>query len=178
VGITLIILTLLVRFILLPLSHKSVASQAKMKEIAPEIQKVKEQHKNDKQEQARKTMELYQKHGINPFSGCVSVLIQIPIVIGLFFVFFKGLPTIDSGALYSFIAIPEYINTHFLGIIDLAGKSAVLAVLAGGTQYFQMKLSMPPAPPLKNTEKKMSFKEELGRSMNIQMRYILPFIVF
>jgi len=65
VGIAIILLTVLVRVTLLPLAHKSVVSQAKMREIAPHVEKLKEKHKDDKQEQARKTMELYREYGIN-----------------------------------------------------------------------------------------------------------------
>src|SRR3989344_7583049 len=87
VGVAIIILTVVVRSVLLPLSHKSVVSQAKMRSLAPHLEKLKEKHKDNKQEQARKTMELYKEHGINPFSGCLLVLIQLPIIFALYFVF-------------------------------------------------------------------------------------------
>ena len=74
IGIAVIVLTLLVRVVLFPLSHKSTKSQIKMREIEPEIKEIKEKHK-DKQEQAKKVMELYQKHGLNPFSGCLFILV-------------------------------------------------------------------------------------------------------
>lgn len=177
-GFAIVSLTLIIRGILLPLSHKAVASQAKLKELNPEVNAIKEQYSKDKQEQARKIMELYKTHRINPFSGCLSVLIQIPLVIGLFYVFFKGLGgEIDTSILYSFVTAPDTINYQFLGFIDLTEKSALLAALAGVTQFYQMKLSLPPLPP-RDENKTPSFKDELTRSMGTQMRYVLPFIVF
>ncbi|HEC33032.1 MAG TPA: membrane protein insertase YidC [Candidatus Kaiserbacteria bacterium] len=178
VGIAIVILTILVKSALLPLTHKSVSSQAKIKEIDPEVREVKEKYKEDKQEQARKIMELYKKHNVNPFSGCFSVVIQIPIVLGLFYVFFRGLNTINPSILYSFIEMPVNINMVFLGLVSLTEKSMILAFLAGATQYIQIKLSMPPIPPKKDNKEKISFKDELVRGMNMQMRYVLPGIVF
>ena len=180
VGLAVIVLTLLVKIIILPLSHKSVASQAKMRSIEPEIKKTKEQHK-DKQEQARQVMDLYKKHGVNPFSGCFLMLVQLPIIFALYWVFFKGLANnIDQTILYSFVTAPEQINMRFLGFVDMSQKNIILAALAGISQYFQMKLSMPPIPKDDGEKKKgdMSFKEEFAKNMNLQMRYMLPGIVF
>ncbi|MDO8604117.1 MAG: YidC/Oxa1 family membrane protein insertase [bacterium] len=176
VGVAIIFLTLIVRGALLPLSHKSVVSQAKMRKIAPEIEKLKEKHKDNKQEQARKTMELYKEHGINPFSGCLLVLIQLPIIFALYFVFFKGLPDLKVEQLYSFVHVPSVVSMMFLGII-LSKKSIIIALLAGVTQYYQIKLSIPAMAPAEKGAKP-SFKDDFARSFNIQMRYMLPVIVF
>ena len=176
VGIAIILLTIAVRTALLPLSHKSVVSQAKMRAIAPHVEKLKEKHKDNKQEQARKTMELYKEHGINPFSGCLLVLVQLPVIFALYFVFFKGLPNLDANILYSFIHKPEVMSMMFLGIM-LAKKSLILAILAAVTQYYQIKLSIPALPPI-DKDAKPSFKDEFARSFNMQMRIMLPLIVF
>lgn len=176
-GIAVILITVLVRFILLPLSHKAIKSQNKLKEIQPEIEKIKDENKKNKQEQARKIIDLYRKHKVNPFLGCLPILIQIPIIISLFFVFTSDFSDgVNISILYSFVLAPEFINMNFLWI-DLAARSVLIAFIAGITQYFQMKLSMPPVPKI-DRSKKPSFKEELGRNMNIQMRYILPVIIF
>jgi len=141
-------------------------------------------------------MELYKKHGVNPFSGCVVLIIQLPIIIALYWVFFKGLKVdtslisaaeyatgyihttlLNQELLYSFVHIPELIKINFLGLIDMTGKSAILAFLAGASQYFQIKLSMPGGdkkPSLKSTG---SLKDDLAQSMSFQMRYILPVFV-
>jgi YidC/Oxa1 family membrane protein insertase len=175
VGFSIILLTVAVRGALLPLSHKNVVSQAKMRAIAPHIEKIKEKHKEDKQEQARKTMELYKEHGVNPFSGCLLLIVQLPIIFALYYAFFKGLPQLSTEHLYSFIRTPLVPDMFFLGI-DLAGKSLILAIIAAITQYFQIKYSMPaPAPTDKSA--KPSFKDDFAKSFNVQMRYMLPLIV-
>lgn len=176
VGIAIIGLTLIVRIVLLPLSHKSVVSQAKMRTIAPHIEKVRDQHKDNKQEQARKIMGLYREHGVNPFSGCLLLIIQIPIIFALYFVFFKGLPDLNADILYSFVQHPGTINMLFFGIL-LSQKTIVIAAIAAITQYYQIKLSIP-ATPAPAAGAKPSFKEDFARSFNIQMRYVLPIIVF
>jgi len=176
VGVAIILLTLVVRGALLPLSHKSVVSQAKMRSLTPHLEKLKEKHKDNKQEQARKTMELYKEHGVNPFSGCLLVLVQLPIIFALYFVFFKGLPNLNAEHLYSFIQLPSTISMVFLGII-LSKKSILLAFFAAITQYYQIKLSIPPMAPAEK-DAKPSFKDDFARSFNMQMRYMLPVIVF
>lgn len=176
VGVSIILLTVLVRGALLPLSHRSVVSQAKMRALAPHLEKVKEKHKDDKQEQARKVMELYKEHGVNPFSGCLLVVVQLPIIFALYYVFFKGLPHLNGDILYSFVHLPSFApSMMFLGVL-LSGKSAVFAVLAAVSQYFQIKLSVPPMAPMEKGEKP-SFKDEFARSFNVQMRYMLPLVV-
>ena len=212
VGLAIILLTIGVKLLILPLTHKSTKSQAKMKKIEPEAQKLRDKHKNNKQEQAKQIMELYKKHGVNPFSSCLLMLVQFPIIIALYYVFYKGFNGgIDPTLLYSFVSNSfvssfEVINTVFyrsfsgggeslfsfsfldmrsmnmvfLGAFDLAGKSIILAFLAAITQFFQMKLAMPalPKPKPKNSSKGISFKEELVKNMSVQMRYMMPIIVF
>lgn len=176
VGVAIILLTIIVRGALLPLSHKSVVSQAKMRSLAPHLEKLKEKHKDDKQEQARKTMELYKEHGINPFSGCLLVIVQLPIIFALYFVFFKGLPNLNAEHLYSFVHLPSAVSMMFLGVI-LSKKSLIFALFAAVTQYYQIKLSIPAMAPAEKGAKP-SFKDDFARSFNVQMRYMLPVIVF
>lgn len=181
VGIAIVLLTIAVKFLILPLSHKSVKSQAKIRSIDPEVKELKEKYSKDRQEQARQVMELYKKHGVNPFSGCFLVLVQLPIILALYWVFFKGLSGLSVEILYSFVMIPANINMSFLGLIDMAGKSILLALIAGVTQYYQMKLSLPPQVKednKKKTTKELSFKDEFAKNMNTQMRYVLPIFVF
>lgn len=179
-GLAIIILTILVKVLLLPLAHRQSRSQAKMKEIEPEMRKIQTKHKDDKQEQARKTMELYKQHGVNPFSGCFLVLLQLPVIIALYWVFLKGLKDgVNIDLLYTGIAAPETIQTVFLGLVDLMARSWPLALLAAATQFFQMKLAMPALPPREAKKSgETDLKEEFSRSMNTQFRYILPGMIF
>jgi len=172
VGIAVILLTLLVKLLLFPFSQRAIHNQAAMAILAPELEKIKKGG-GSKEEQARLTFELYKKHKTNPFSGCLLVLVQIPIIFALYYVFFKGI-NFESGLLYSFVHVPEKINMIFLGAIDLGGKSLVLALLAGVSQYFQAHFMPKPNTSL---SAKGSFAESFGKSMQMQMKYIFPFIV-
>ena len=97
VGIAIIALTVLVKLLLFPLSRKAVRTQLIMKELEPELKTLKEKYKNDKQQQARKVMDLYKEKGVNPFSGIARILIQIPIILALYWVFFRGgLPEVNE----------------------------------------------------------------------------------
>lgn len=172
VGIAIIVLTLLVKIVIYPLSQRSIESQAKMNALAPELKKIKESGAS-KEDQALQTFELYKKHKTNPFSGCLLVLIQIPVIFALYFVFLKGL-NFDNGIVYSFIKKPEHINTLFLGIIDISGKSILLAALAGVSQYLQAHFMPKPAHSLSEPG---SFQESFTKSMHLQMKYFFPFLV-
>ncbi len=172
VGIAVIILTLFVKTVLFPLSQRSIESQIKMNLLAPELKKIKNSGVS-KEEQAKQTFELYKHHKTNPFSGCFLVLIQIPIIFALYYVFLRGI-NLESGLLYSFIHAPEHINMLFLGILDIGQKSLVLAILAGVSQYFQAFLMPKPVVPEKTVG---SFQENFTKSMQTQMKYIFPFIV-
>jgi YidC/Oxa1 family membrane protein insertase len=172
VGIAVILLTILVKIILFPLSQKSIESQAEMNILAPEINKIKASGAS-KEEQAKQTFDLYKKHNTNPFSGCLLVLIQIPVIFALYYVFFKGI-NFESGLLYSFIKVPSEINMIFLGFIDITKKSLILAILAGLSQYLQAYFMPKPAVSSGNGT---SFSESFAKSMSMQMKYVFPFIV-
>ena len=175
VGLAIITLTVIVRLALFPLTGKSMKAQKVMKELEPELKRIREIHKDDKQLQAKKTMELYQERGVTPFSGCLPLFIQIPIIIGLYIVF-KGLKEIDPHYLYSFVANPGALDMHFL-IFDLAAKSAILAGTAGFAQFIQTDLSLGRQPAPVSSGDKKSFQEDLQKSMQMQMRYVLPVMI-
>ncbi len=175
VGIAVIILTIFVKIVLFPLSQKSIESQAEMSILTPELNKIKASGAS-KEEQAKQTFELYKKHNVNPFSGCLLVLIQIPIIFALYYVFFKGI-NFEGGLLYSFIHVPENINMIFLGVLDISKKSLVLAILAGLSQYLQAHFMPKPASSSSTGGSLGSFSESFAKSMHMQMKYIFPFIV-
>lgn len=172
-GIIVIILTILVRLILFPLSRKAVLTQVKMTEIGPELEEIKEKYKGRSEEQARRTLALYKSRGVNPFSGILVIIIQIPIIFALYQIFVH-FPQLDPAVLYSFVKVPENINTTFLGLIDISGKSALIAFLAAVSTYLQFKVSMKNQPEPKGN----SFGDNLTRNMQTQMKYVFPVIVF
>lgn len=175
VGLAIIALTVIVRVILYPVARQAAMTQAAMRKIAPEVEALKEKFKDKREEQARAMFALYKENGIRPFSSFVLVLLQLPILIGLYFVFFRGgLPVVNMDILYSFVMAPENINMHFLGV-DMGGRSIVLAVLAGLAQLTYARLSMGPRKPHVPSER--SFSNDLARSMDLQMRYVLPIML-
>ena len=104
-GIAVILITIIVKLILFPLTKKSIKTQLKIKQIEPKIKEIKEKYKNNREELAKKTMDLYKDNKINPFSGFFLILIQLPVLFALYFVFLKGgLPNINTELIYSFIA--------------------------------------------------------------------------
>ncbi|MEX0652182.1 MAG: YidC/Oxa1 family membrane protein insertase [Candidatus Paceibacterota bacterium] len=174
-GIAVVILTIGVKLILLPLAQSAIRSQIMMNAVKPELEEIRETYKDNKQEQAQKTMALYKEKRINPFAMILPLLIQLPIIFGLYWVFFKGgFPEINADILYSFVSVPDMVNMNFIGFVDMAGKSIVLAVLAGVTQFIHTRISF---PKFDTKNKEQSFKNDLARSMQIQMRYVLPVII-
>jgi len=173
IAISVIILTLIVKILLFPLYHKSSSAQIKIKEIEPKLKEIQNKYKDDKQKQAQEIMQLYKDHGVNPFSSFLLLFIQLPIIFALFFVFSKGFE-LNLDILYPFINPPEQVSTIFLNI-NVEEKSLLLAFLVGITQFFQMKLAIPPIQ--KRNNKTPDFKEDLMRSMQIQMKYVLPVII-
>lgn len=184
VGFAIILVTIIVKLALSPLTRKSIKSQILMKRMEPELKQIKKDFPN-KEEQAKKTFELYKKYGTNPFSGCLVVILQLPVIFALYYVFYKGL-SIDSSLIYSFIQTPTSLHTNFLGLIEMASQSVFLGIFAGITQFVQGYLSSPIKPKkieiIKEKElinEPKTFQEQLSDSMQMNVKYILPvFIAF
>jgi len=173
-GIAIIALTVLIRFILYPLSKKAIRSQKAMAKLQPEIKEIRKKYK-DKQEQAKAMMDLYKKYKINPLSGCLPILIQFPILIALYRVFFTGLDPQKLNGLYSFISQPDSLNPMFLGIVDLSQRSIVLAVLAGLFMFIQAKMIMPQKMAKQGDGLKIG-SLDFSSLMGQQMTYFMPLI--
>lgn len=180
VGLAIIATVVVVKTILLPLSIKAAKTQRVMREIEPKLKEIKEKYKDKREEQARAMMLVYKEAGMNPFASIFLLFLQIPIIIALYFSVYSGggvaLPDINTDLLYSFVAGPVNVTMNFLGQIDITGKSLLLAILAGATQFFQIKLSMPELPP-KDPKAEPSLKDDFMRNMQLQMRYVMPFII-
>ena len=171
-GVAVIVLTLLIKFLFYPLGSQAIRAQKALNELQPKLQEIKEKYKNEKEKQAQATMELYQKAKINPLSGCLPVLIQLPILWALYRVFWMGFQTEQMKYLYGFVSHPGIINPNFLGIINLSQPNIYLAVLAGILQFVQTKTAAP-----KTQKQNISGKEamaQMGRMMQKQMLYIFP----
>lgn len=171
VGLAVIVLTILIRFILMPLSKKSILSQYKTRLLEPKIAAIKAKGFS-KEEEAKETFALYKAEGVNPFSGCLYLLIQLPILFALYYVFMKGVFQPDH--LYGALSTEGLKQTLF-GLIDITKPYLPLAILAGVTQAIQAFLM--PKPAVQPGDKSM--QGQFAKSMHVQTRYVLPlFIIF
>jgi YidC/Oxa1 family membrane protein insertase len=180
VGLAIIASLIVVKMILLPLSIKAAKTQRIMREIEPKLKEIKETYKDDRQTQAAQMMALYKEAKLNPFASIFLIFLQIPIVIALYFAVSKGggvaLPAINTDLLYSFIPEPTAVSMVFLGIIDITGRSILLAIGAGITQYIFTTMTLPKLAP-KEDGAAPSFKEDFTRNMHVQMKYVMPVLI-
>ncbi len=170
-GVIIIAFTIIVKIILLPLSFKASKTQLQMRSTEKDLAQIKEKYK-DKEEQARKTMEYYREKGINPFAGFFILIIQFPILIGLYRVFLRsGLPNINTAMLYPFIHAPQAVNMVFLHLINISDKSLLLAVIAGITTYFQVSIASG------QSASGGAPQGDVARAMQTQMKYFFPILL-
>lgn len=173
IGIAIIVLTLVIKVLLYPLTKKTLKAQRDMQFLQPKLKEIQERHKNDKAAQAQETMKLYQEHGVNPLGGCLPLLIQLPLLIALFQVFRTGFePGTLEADLYSFVGNPGVLNPWFLGIIDLSQQSIVLALLAGAAQFFHTRLMSANQAVQKSKEG----GSDMGQIMQKQMMVMMPIL--
>jgi YidC/Oxa1 family membrane protein insertase len=173
-GIAIIVLTVAIRFLLYPLSQKAIKSQKALVELQPQIKEIQKKYK-EKTDQAKATMDLYRKYKINPMSGCLPILIQLPILIALYRVFYTGLDPDRLNGLYGFVVRPEILNPMFLGIINLSERNIPLALLAGFLMFVQSKMMMSKGSSLKVQGTKTD-KVDFSSIMSHQMTYFMPLI--
>lgn len=169
-GLAIIFLTIIIRFLIYPVSIMAINSQKALQKLQPKLKEIQEKYKNDKEKQTKETLGLYKKEKINPFSGLFLAIVQIPILIALYKVFWNGLKPEEFVNLYGFISNPVRINSFFLGAIDLSKPNLLFAALAGITQFFQTKMLM----PKQGGNQKNS--NEISAIMQKQMVYFFPFL--
>ncbi len=175
-GLAVIALTIVARIIIYPLSQRVIHTQMAMKKIAPEVEEVKQKYKDNREEQGKAIFALYKKRGVHPFASFGLLLIQFPVLIALYWVFYAGgFPEVDPTLLYSFVHVPLAVNMEFLGLIDMGERSIVLAVLAGVTQIVYSRLSMGPRGSQTVTEATLS--NDMAKSFDFQARYVLPVMI-
>jgi YidC/Oxa1 family membrane protein insertase len=152
-GIDIILLTILIKIFFYPLTKKSMASMKKMQELAPILNKLKEKYKDDKARQQQEMMNLYKTYKINPMSGCLPMLLQIPVFIALY----KGLlVAIELRHAPFMLWINDLSAPEHLWDIDVAGYTLpirLLPLLMGISMFFQQKLT--PSAGMDPTQQKM-----------------------
>ena len=151
-GLAIIILTIITRIIFFPLANWSFVSMAKMKMLQPEMTRIKELYKEDRPQQQKALMDLYKKEKVNPISGCLPILIQIPFFFAIYKMLFvsiemrhapfygwiQDLAAKDPTSIFNMFGLIPWDPPSFLII-------GVWPVLMGLTMYIQQKLN--PAPP-------------------------------
>lgn len=175
VGVTIILLTILIKGILYPLTAKSIKAQKALSLVQPKLAAIKNEHKGNQQKIAEETMKIYKEHNVNPLGSCLPVLIQLPVFLALYWVLRDGLGSQSLEHLYAFVPNPGHINPVAFGFLDLSqGKtvwSLVLALLAGVAQWWQTKGMMARQPKSATGDAKT---DDMAAMMNKQMLYVLP----
>ncbi|MEK7060395.1 MAG: YidC/Oxa1 family membrane protein insertase, partial [Patescibacteria group bacterium] len=175
VGIAVVLVTVVIRLILLPFSLSAARAQRAMKILEPKLKELKEKHKGNKEKEALGTLALYKEARVNPFASILTVFIQIPVLLALYFVFYyEPFPAINAARLYSFTPVPDMASLEFLGLISVAGKSVILAFLAGITQFYQAHLAL--SGTMKPSDTK-SMQNDFQKVMGMQLKYVFPFII-
>lgn len=135
-GVAIILLTVVVKLVLYPLSAASFKSMANMRRVAPQLKRIQERHSDDRQKLSQEMMALYQKEKVNPLGGCLPMLLQMPVFIALYWVLFESVELRHA---------PFMLWIHDLAAMD---PYFVLPILMGASQYFQMQLNPPPPDPM------------------------------
>lgn len=182
-GIAIILLTIVIRSLLIPVVLPSMKSMKKQQELMPELDKIKKKYKHDQKKQAEEQMKLFQQHGINPASGCLTQISMIVVLIALYnvirqFSIDTEISHINNMLYFAFLKFSEgvSINTNFL-YLDLASpdKLYILPLLAGVMQFFTSKMMTPYSKAGTSAAKKTpDKKDDLTYNMQQQMLYMMP----
>ncbi len=196
-GWAIVIITLIVRLALFIPNQKAMKSQRAMQKLQPKIAEIKEKYKDNQQVLAQKTMELYKTHKVSPMSSCLPMLIQFPIMIGLYYIVRDGLSPHLDYLLYSFQQGVEIQNVtkDFLGLdlTQIPSKYAnlehwnllLLPIIVGVAQWIAVRLSLVSAKKRKKKEdvapaKKDAKPDLMGgqmESMNKMMQWVMPAMI-
>jgi YidC/Oxa1 family membrane protein insertase len=142
--------------------------------LEPKIKELKEKHKGNKEKEATETLALYRDARVNPFASILTVFIQIPVLLALYWVFrYEPFSVIDTARLYAITPIPHAVSLEFLGIISVAGKSITLAIVAGISQFLQAHMALSGTMKPSADAKSGGFQQMMG----MQLKYVFPFLI-
>lgn len=182
VGFAIIAMTLVIRIIFYPIFSASIRTQMGMQKVQGELDEINKKYKDNADERARLTMELFKQHKVRPFAGLLGLIVQIPIFIALYYAFFReGLPHIATNLLYSFVATPAAVNTLFFGFLNLLNPHNIpLAIIVGLLQWAVVKLSLgrTPAPSAAQTADKVQAQRMQQQMMLYFMPVLYAFITY
>ncbi|MBC7812754.1 MAG: YidC/Oxa1 family membrane protein insertase [Burkholderiales bacterium] len=188
VVLAIIVATILTRLLTWPLTIQQTRSQRAMQEVQPKLKKLQEKHKNDREKLASEQMALYKEHGVNPFGGCIPLIIQFPILIAFYQAIIHSLAAtpIQLIDMAGRIMIPSLehllpLNNIWLGM-DLTKSPSenpvfayALPVIVVVTSYLQSKLMTPPTPKSDDEDEKPNQAAAMTQSMTTVMPLMLGF---
>jgi len=151
-GLAIILFVIFTKLALLPLMLKQMRTMRDMQKLKPEIDKLQEKYKDDKQMQQTKMMELYKEHNVSLGAGCLPMLIQLPILLALY---------------QAVVRLDEFNGAAFLWIKDLGAPDIPLVIITGIVMYFQMQ-----------SQQKMSGQAQQNQMMNLVYPFLIIFIGF
>jgi YidC/Oxa1 family membrane protein insertase len=166
-GITIVIFTVIIRLALFPMYASQIKGQMKMQDMQPKTAEIQKKYAHDKTEMNQKVMELYKEEKYNPITGCLPMLIQLPILFGLFALLRNPVSFLPADKTYMIVAVHE----NFLWIHDLSQSDLwILPILAGITQFLVMHLSTP-------ANKNASGPAANMQGMTKMMKYFFPVMI-
>lgn len=193
-GFSIIALVVFIRLLLHPMSRQQVELAKKMEQMKPHLDVLSEKHKNDKKKLQEEQLKLYQKMGVNPASGCLFAVIQIPVFIALYNVLRiflisggdKVVASVNKIVYFDFLKIAS-IDPWFLGINLAAAPQhfskygvwyLAIPVITGILQYYQVKVTMPqPKPAVKKDKDKKDKEPDMQTMMGKQMQLMFPLMI-
>lgn len=170
-GIAIIVLTILVKLALFPLSYQSIKSQRALQALQPKLDALKKQYGKDREALAKETMKLYKEEKVNPLSSCLPLLLQLPFLIAVYQVFITGLHDESLQWLYPFVQNPGSLQPVAFGFLNLSKANILLAIVTGAAQYWQTKMLVTARPPKAMPGAK---DEDMAAIMNRQMQIMMP----
>jgi len=173
-GAAIIIVTIIIKLLFHPFSISSLKSQKALKDIQPKLEEIKKKCAGNKEKQAQQIMQLYRDNKVNPFSSCLPLLIQLPILIAFYQVLRTGLQAEAVLPLYSFVYNPGQLNPIAFGFLNLAQAFFPLAVITAVLQYLQTKFLSTKKPLPEAGAKNGARDESMMGMMNKQMQFMLP----
>ena len=188
VVLSIVVFTVLVRLAILPLTAQQQRSSKRMQELQPELKKLQEKHKNDREKLAQEQMALYKEHGVNPFGGCFPLLIQFPILIGLYQAIIFTLAAtpfqlLDLSGRFLLPGLDHLVPLENLWLgMDLSQPptnnptwALALPVLVLVTTWAQSKLTVTPTPPSSGSDGRPSQAQAMTQSMTTVMPLMFGF---
>ncbi len=173
-GLAIIATVLIMRAVLYPVFTASIRTQMGMTAMQGDLALAEKRYKDDKEALARERIALLKKHKVNPLSGILALVIQLTLIISLYYALFReGFPNIDTALLYPFVHAPQVVSTSFFGLLDLLTPHHIfLALIVGATQFLAIRLTLMRTPTQGTGDKAavMAMQQQM-------MRYFMPAMI-